>query len=218
MPGRGRPWRGVGQGNQDRIGTGAIADGSITEADLDSALQAKVNAGGGTWELLDNEKLTSAVNTVTLSFTSEDLTDPDASKYVFIGSCQTVAGEELRWRVNGNSTDGYDTNSIQLDKSTYTKSVDLDDGAWLTGRTANTPNSFHFELTLSPVSDIGGSTSLLGHLKEIIIDSGAGLVHTDAVIRYTNATNSLSSFTCLTEAGENFRVDSTFAVYKVKNS
>ena len=45
MPGRGRPWKGVGQGNPDRIGTGAIADGSITEADLDSALQAKITAG-----------------------------------------------------------------------------------------------------------------------------------------------------------------------------
>jgi len=46
MPGRGRPWRGVGEGNPDRIGTGAIADGSITEADLNTALQSKVNAGG----------------------------------------------------------------------------------------------------------------------------------------------------------------------------
>lgn len=47
MPGRGQPWKGVGFGNPDRIGTGAIADGSITETDLDSALQAKVNTGGG---------------------------------------------------------------------------------------------------------------------------------------------------------------------------
>jgi len=207
MPGRGQFWK-----------IGGINDEHIKEVDLTQALQTKLNAGGGTWELLDSEKLTSAVNTVTLSFTSEDLTDPTASKYVFIGSCQTVAGEELRWRVNGNSTDGYDINSIQLDKATYNKNLDADADAWATGRTANTPNSFHFELTLSPVSDIGGSTSLLGHLKEIITESGSGLLHTDSVIRYTNSTNSLTSFSCFTEQGENFSIDSTFAVYKVKNS
>ena len=47
MPGRGQPWKGVGKGNPDRIGTNAIADGSITEADLDSSVQAKLNSGGG---------------------------------------------------------------------------------------------------------------------------------------------------------------------------
>ncbi len=47
MPGRGRPWRGVGEGNPDRIGTGAIADGSITEADLDTNVTSKLNSGGG---------------------------------------------------------------------------------------------------------------------------------------------------------------------------
>ncbi len=48
MPGRGQPWKGVGFGNPDRIGTGAIADGSITEADLDSNVTSKLNAGGHT--------------------------------------------------------------------------------------------------------------------------------------------------------------------------
>ncbi len=47
MPGRGRPWKGVGEGNPDRIGTGAIADGSITEADLDSSVTSKLNSTGG---------------------------------------------------------------------------------------------------------------------------------------------------------------------------
>ncbi len=45
MPGRGKPWK-LGEGNPDRIGTAAIADGAITEADLDSSLTAKVNSGG----------------------------------------------------------------------------------------------------------------------------------------------------------------------------
>jgi len=47
MPGRGRPWKGVGEGVPDRIGTGAIADGSITEADLDSSVTSKLNSGSG---------------------------------------------------------------------------------------------------------------------------------------------------------------------------
>ncbi len=51
MPGRGQPWKGVGKGVKDRIGTEAIADGSITEADLDTSLQSKVNSGGH--EVLD---------------------------------------------------------------------------------------------------------------------------------------------------------------------
>jgi len=46
MPGRGQPWK-LGKGVADRIGTLAIADGSITEADLDSGLTSKVNAQGG---------------------------------------------------------------------------------------------------------------------------------------------------------------------------
>ncbi len=46
MPGRGQPWKGVGKGNPDRIGSGAIADGSITEADLDSSVTLKLNATG----------------------------------------------------------------------------------------------------------------------------------------------------------------------------
>ncbi len=46
MPGRGQPWK-LGKGVQDRIGTKAIKDGSITEADLDSGVTAKLNAGGG---------------------------------------------------------------------------------------------------------------------------------------------------------------------------
>jgi len=57
MPSRGAPWRGVGQGQKDRIGTEEvkddsllsedIKDGTIKEVDLDSALQAKVNTSGG---------------------------------------------------------------------------------------------------------------------------------------------------------------------------
>ncbi len=52
MPGRGQPWKGVGKGNPNRIGTGAIADGSITEADLDSGVTSKLNSAGG-HEVLD---------------------------------------------------------------------------------------------------------------------------------------------------------------------
>lgn len=47
MPGRGQPWKGVGKGNPDRIGSGAIKDGSITEADLNSSVTAKLNSTGG---------------------------------------------------------------------------------------------------------------------------------------------------------------------------
>jgi len=57
MPSRGAPWRGVGKGQKDRIGTEEvkddtllsedIKDGTIAEVDLNSALQAKVNQAGG---------------------------------------------------------------------------------------------------------------------------------------------------------------------------
>ena len=46
MPGRGQPWKGVGFGVPDRIGTEGIKDGSITEADLDSNVTSKLNSGG----------------------------------------------------------------------------------------------------------------------------------------------------------------------------
>ncbi len=51
MPGRGTPWRGVGKGVGDRIGSEDIKDLSISEADLDSALASKVNSEGH--EILD---------------------------------------------------------------------------------------------------------------------------------------------------------------------
>jgi len=65
MPGRGTPWRGVGKGKQDRIGSGEIEDdsllsedikdGTIKEIDLDTALQAKVNAVGGGGHTIQDE-------------------------------------------------------------------------------------------------------------------------------------------------------------------
>lgn len=57
MPGRGVPWRGVGKGVPNRIGTNAIADGSIQESDLNTALQDKVNAGGGIDHFAQSELL-----------------------------------------------------------------------------------------------------------------------------------------------------------------
>jgi len=61
MPGRGQPWKGVGKGNPDRIGTLAIADGSITEADLDSSVTAKLNSGGG-YDPLVNDRVLEEMN------------------------------------------------------------------------------------------------------------------------------------------------------------
>lgn len=46
MPGRGQPWKKGGH-IDETIDTGDIVDGTIKEVDLDSALQAKVNSGGG---------------------------------------------------------------------------------------------------------------------------------------------------------------------------
>ncbi len=46
MPGRGQPWKKGGH-IDDTIDSGDISDGTIQEADLDSALQAKVNTSGG---------------------------------------------------------------------------------------------------------------------------------------------------------------------------
>ncbi len=45
MPGRGQHWKEGGL-NDDTVTSADIKDGDITEADLDSALTAKVNAGG----------------------------------------------------------------------------------------------------------------------------------------------------------------------------
>ena len=73
MPGRGQPWKGVGKGNPDRIGTGAIADGSITEADLDTSLQSKVNAGGHGIE----DEGSPLTDRPTLNFVGEGVTATD---------------------------------------------------------------------------------------------------------------------------------------------
>lgn len=193
-----------------------ITSGSMQIYRLNGAGSA--GAGGSQWELLDQNTLTAAVNSVTLSFPSESLQTPEATKYVVIGSCQTVTSEELRWRVNGNSVDGYDSNGINLDQAAYTKVLDAGSDAWATGRTANTPNSIHFELTVSSVSNISGSNNLIGHLIEVMQDSGAGMVHTQSIIRYSNSISDLTSFTIFTESAGNFQIGSTFAVYKVHNT
>ncbi|MEE9409700.1 MAG: hypothetical protein V3V41_02105 [Candidatus Heimdallarchaeota archaeon] len=46
MPGRGNPWQEGGAVDQTIVSQD-IKDGSVSEVDLDSALQAKVNSGGG---------------------------------------------------------------------------------------------------------------------------------------------------------------------------
>jgi len=194
--------------------------GGVTATDAGGKTVVTIpgGSGGGIWELLDSETLLAAVNSVNLTFPSESLTTPEATKYVIIGSCQTVGAEELRWEVNGNDVDGYDSNQIELDKAVYTKKLEAGEAAWLTGVTANTPNSFHFELTLNAVSNIGGSSSLIGHLTEIIEDSGAGMRHTQSILRYSNAISALTSFRIFTETGSNFQIGSTFAIYKVSNT
>ncbi len=82
MPGRGQPWKKGGH-IDDTIDSGDISDGTIQEADLDSALQSKVNTSGG--HDIQDEGTPIATQTnlnftgagVTASFGAEDTTTVD---------------------------------------------------------------------------------------------------------------------------------------------
>jgi len=87
MPGRGRPWKGVGFGVPDRIGTGAIEDGSITEADLDSSVTAKLNSATG--HAIEDE--------------GSPLTDRPTLNFVGTGVVASDDGEKTVVTVAGNT-------------------------------------------------------------------------------------------------------------------
>ncbi len=110
MPGRGTPWRGVGRGSPDRIGAPDIKDDSITsddikdgtiqEVDLDSALQAKVNAGG---DLL--KTVTVSSNTISQTITLDTPVNfADYSEFqLIIHGVQRFNARQMKLRINGNS-------------------------------------------------------------------------------------------------------------------
>jgi len=96
MPGRGQPWKGVGKGNPDRIGTEAIKDGSITEADLDTALQNLVNSTEG--HVIEDEG-TPLPQQNNLNFTGEITASDSGGKTVVdvpIGAGASVIGRQQK--------------------------------------------------------------------------------------------------------------------------
>jgi len=96
MPGRGQPWK-LGKGVADRIGTLAIADGSITEADLDSGLTSKVNAQGGHQIQDEGSPLTDRTE---LNFVGAGVTGSDDGEKTVI----TIPGGGGEWSKIGEFT------------------------------------------------------------------------------------------------------------------
>ncbi len=122
MPGRGTPWRGVGQGKQDRIAGGEIEDGSISEVDLDSALQAKVNSGGGNWEKVGELLVTGgAISKVDINLTRTVVLDgTDVSQVVVvIHEVNSPATGNLYRFNNLISTSDWTTKGANLTSATY---------------------------------------------------------------------------------------------------
>jgi len=70
MPGRGQPWKKGGH-IDDTVDSGDIVDGTIQEADLDTALQSKVNSTGGHVIQEEGTPLTQQAN---LNFTGAGVT------------------------------------------------------------------------------------------------------------------------------------------------
>ncbi len=138
MPGRGDPWREGGHVD-DTIISEDIKDGSISEADLDSALQAKVNSGGGGgggWAEAVFDSTTGGSKHYTFSLddpqTSGESGDrrslfPAAGKIVKmsarkLGTASTQSGNStVRVRINGalNPTNlSFDATSVTTESQT----------------------------------------------------------------------------------------------------
>jgi len=128
MPGRGDPWREGGHIDETILGED-IKDGTISEADLDSSLQAKVNAGGGgidhftQTELLDDffykNPSDSWLNTMKYETqagtgSSMSLDTPDSPRFggvILMRVNVTLNGQGSTFRANDVNTDGGHFNS-----------------------------------------------------------------------------------------------------------
>ena len=204
MPGRGRPWRGVGQGNQDRIGSGAIADGSIQEADLDTALQAKVNAGGGAWRKIGEVTASGSSSSMLLSGLNETMTN--VAEIKLAGTAFWDNNQQtLSYRINGltefeYSVQGTNTNSI----GTVT-GINNQATAWSTGITIQDVTRVAIELNLRGL--IGDP--VMGYLKERYGQTDG---FSTTGLEYNENFSILTSIEVFIPS-ENFFASSKFAVY-----
>ncbi len=234
MPGRGTPWRGVGKGQQDRIGTGEvkddsllsedIKDGTIQEVDLDSALQAKVNAGGGgAWSKIKDEAMSGNIHTVTFS-PAIDLTATDLAMLRFIIYVGVDAGfSNPGYRINGQNTLGQYTtvgpSAFKGDSGgSPVRNLNISGGsAWFTGDEYPVNSGQAVDtIDLFAVNVTGGvsPTGWFNHVNQ----QSAFPIYVQAFISFKGspAITSLSSFSVDTlDTTGNFLAGSRILVYRL---
>ncbi|MEE9410564.1 MAG: hypothetical protein V3V41_06525, partial [Candidatus Heimdallarchaeota archaeon] len=92
MPSRGAPWK-----------VGGINDEHIVEADLDSALQAKVNSGGGAWEQVSTDTFGGSS---TFDKTGLNISLSSISQLLIIFTGQIAVADVVTVFLNGDNTGG----------------------------------------------------------------------------------------------------------------
>ena len=151
MPGRGQFWK-----------IGGINDQHIKEDDLTTALQNKVNAGGGAgkYELLGETTLVGNNQVVTVNFTPVDIADCCYIEAVFVGVMSNSTG--IGWRINGLNTN-YISRVVRFDGSTVNQTISSSNayscGSLTTGEGVFSIARFHGLLQLNNHTLASGETS-----------------------------------------------------------
>ncbi len=199
MPGRGTPWRGVGRGTQDRIGTGEILDSSISEVDLDSALQAKVNAvgGSGNVEKILDASVSSNLILQTFNFdrsVAMDGTDVGLVQ-VIISNIVLSASDIIEVQFNGESFSG--TNTIGI-SGNGTNVTSVNETTITDGITTGTSDGLSIIIEVpGHLSNNGNQTGIFGRWAD------KNHFSSGSVDLQTNAFGSLVSIQIRTRGGSN---------------
>jgi hypothetical protein len=211
MPGRGKPWKGVGFGNPDRIGSGAISDGSITEADLDSAVVAKLN--GGAWEQIGKTVTGSDATTASVSFTTENL-DGTRAQIKLVALLRLSGTDTLNIRFDNRADGAYSLEGSHSTGATHTAVNTSDTDGITSGKSITTNETTMIEVILSGNRNINAGNDQANYFYTEH-ESGVGYSTAGGSFQTTSITG-ITSFDIRTKNQIiNILTGSTFVVYRL---
>ena len=219
MPGRGTPWRGVGKGTKDRIGTEEIKDesilsedikdGTIAEVDLDSALQAKVNAGGGGASTqIGKFVVVTPATSISVSFTPE-LLDGTNMSIKLVANLKLNVTDTISTRIDNRIDATYSLEGGHSNGATHTGVTTSQTDGWTTGKNVTTNEITFLEIELA--GDVPAGNEATCFYKE---RSESGVFYGGGAFN-TISTTSIASFNVKSKLGvATISAGSTFVVYK----
>jgi len=220
MPGRGASWRGAGQGKPDRIGSPDVLDNSITsddiedgtiqEVDLDSAVQAKLNAigGGGAWQQIGKFVVVAPATSVSVSFTPEVLDGTNMS-IKLVANLKLNITDTISTRIDNRADGSYILQGGHSVGATHTGVTTSSNDGWTTGKNVTSGEITFLEIELA--GDVPTGDEVTCFYKE---RSASGVLYGAGLFSTISAT-SISSFDVKSKNGvATISAGSTFVAYK----